>query len=195
MLDKRGEEFLNEDEAEEIRGLVKKRWDQDLACPLHVVGRMLNPANQTEGIFRKDKECTTVLKKFLSTHFDRRMVTLPNGRTVKESVVLQDGLTDFFTMRGSFGLAEAIADRELVKAGEMDMVRWWTWHGTDHPALTALACRVLTQAVSAAACERNWAVWDSVHTAKRNRLGSEKCRDLVYVAHNWHVVHNCVMLM
>ncbi|GJP83285.1 hypothetical protein CLOP_g13457 [Closterium sp. NIES-67] len=72
----------------------------------------------------------------------------------------------------------------------MDMVRWWTWHGTDHPALTALACRVLTQAVSAAACERNWAVWDSVHTAKRNRLGSEKCRDLVYVAHNWHVVHN-----
>ncbi|GJP47885.1 hypothetical protein CLOM_g7059 [Closterium sp. NIES-68] len=85
---------------------------------------------------------------------------------------------------------KAIADRELVKAGEMDMVRWWNWHGTDHPALTALACRVLSQAVSAAACERNWAVWDSVHTTKSNRLGLEKCRDLVYVAHNWHVVHN-----
>ncbi|GJP74198.1 hypothetical protein CLOP_g4823 [Closterium sp. NIES-67] len=75
----------------------------------------------------------------------------------------------------------------LFLAGEMDMVRWWTWHGTDHPALTALACRVLTQAVSAAACERNWAVWDSVHTAKRNRLGSEKCRDLVYGAESWVV--------
>ncbi|GJP74200.1 hypothetical protein CLOP_g4823 [Closterium sp. NIES-67] len=81
----------------------------------------------------------------------------------------------------------------LFLAGEMDMVRWWTWHGTDHPALTALACRVLTQAVSAAACERNWAVWDSVHTAKRNRLGSEKCRDLVYVAHNWHGAESWVV--
>ncbi|GJP50123.1 hypothetical protein CLOM_g9262 [Closterium sp. NIES-68] len=64
------------------------------------------------------------------------------------------------------------------------------WHGTDHALLMALACRVLTQPVSASSCERNWAVWDTVHTARRNRLGSEKCKDLVYVAHNWKVVHN-----
>ncbi|GJP83662.1 hypothetical protein CLOP_g13791, partial [Closterium sp. NIES-67] len=53
---------------------------------------------------------------------------------------------------------------------------WWNWHGTDFPELATLACRVLTQPVSAAACERNWAVWESVHTAKRNRLGSEKLK-------------------
>ncbi|GJP42751.1 hypothetical protein CLOM_g2286 [Closterium sp. NIES-68] len=67
------------------------------------------------------------------------------------------------------------------------MKAWWRRHGTDHPLLTALARRVLTQPVSAASCERNWAVWDAIHTARRNRLGSQKLSDLVYVAHNWNV--------
>ncbi|CAI5520254.1 unnamed protein product [Closterium sp. Naga37s-1] len=90
----------------------------------------------------------------------------------------------------SFGLPDAISDRELVKAGKKTVVQWSTWHGTDHPELTTLACRILSQPVSASACERNCAVWESIHTAKRNRLGSEKCRDLVYVAHNWNIMRN-----
>ncbi|GJP45562.1 hypothetical protein CLOM_g4942, partial [Closterium sp. NIES-68] len=90
-------------------------------------------------------------------------------------------------LRGSFGTAETISDRKLVKEGSYSMEAWWEWHGTDHPLLMALAYRVLTQLVSASSCERNWAVWDTVHTARRNRLGSEKCKDLVYVAHNWHM--------
>ncbi|CAI6012252.1 unnamed protein product [Closterium sp. NIES-65] len=43
-------------------------------------------------------------------------------------------------------------------------------------------------AVSASPCERGWATWDGVHTARNNRLGSEKVRDLVFVAHNWKAV-------
>ncbi|GJP35357.1 hypothetical protein CLOM_g19857 [Closterium sp. NIES-68] len=70
------------------------------------------------------------------------------------------------------------------------MKAWWRWHGTDHHLLTALARRVLTQPMSAASCERNWVVWDAIHTAQRNRLGSQKLSDLVYVAHNWNVVRN-----
>ncbi|CAI5938220.1 unnamed protein product [Closterium sp. NIES-64] len=53
-----------------------------------------------------------------------------------------------------------------------------------------MACRAITQPVSASPCERNWAKFDAVHTARRNRLGAVKLRDLVYVTHNWQVVHN-----
>ncbi|GJP36021.1 hypothetical protein CLOM_g20562 [Closterium sp. NIES-68] len=74
-----------------------------------------------------------------------------------------------------------------VKEGRQSVVQWWSWHGTDFPELATLACRVLTQPASAAACKRNWAVWESVHTAKRNHLGLEKLSDLVYVAHNWKI--------
>ncbi|GJP81900.1 hypothetical protein CLOP_g12033 [Closterium sp. NIES-67] len=129
-----GQELLTRGEEREINKFVKTRWDGSLPCPLHVVGRILNPGNQVEEIFPDDVECT---KRSL-------------GR----------------------------------EGGKGCMVHWWTWHGTDCPELAKLACRVLTQPVSASACERNWAVWDSVHTAWRNKLGSEKLKDLVYIAHN-----------
>ncbi|CAI5974780.1 unnamed protein product [Closterium sp. NIES-65] len=181
---------LSSSERTEVTNIVQKRWDHSMACAMHVVGRILNPINQEEGIFRTDLECTRVFKAFVARHYAGRTVTRKDGEELRASHVIQDGLTAFNTLQGSFGLPDAISDRELVKAGKKTAVQWWTWHGTEHPELTTLACRVLSQPVSASACERNWAVWESIHTAKRNRLGSEKCRDLVYVAHNWNIVRN-----
>ncbi|CAI7821798.1 unnamed protein product [Closterium sp. NIES-53] len=181
---------LSSSERTEVTNIVQKRWDHSMACAMHVVGRILNPVNQEEGIFRTDLECTRVFKAFVARHYAGRTVTRKEGEELRASHVIQDGLTAFNTLQGSFGLPDAISDHELVKAGKKTAVQWWTWHGTEHPELTTLACRVLSQPVSASACERNWAVWESIHTAKRNRLGSEKCRDLVYVVHNWNIVRN-----
>ncbi|CAI5479571.1 unnamed protein product [Closterium sp. Yama58-4] len=184
------DEVLTRADKTEITKIVGRRWDGSMACAMHVVGRILNPLNQEEGIFRSDLECTRIFKSYINRHYDGITITRKDGEERRAAHVLQEGLEAFMTLQGSFGLPEAISDRELVKAGKKTMVQWWTWHGTDNPELTALACRVLSQPVSAAACERNWAMWDAVHTARRNRLGSEKCRDLVFVAHNWNIVHN-----
>ncbi|GJP79491.1 hypothetical protein CLOP_g9721 [Closterium sp. NIES-67] len=178
-------EGLTAADANAIRRMVKRRWDGSMACPLHVVGRILNPANQEEGIFPSDMECTRVFKAFIARHYEDKEF-MRDGEPIRATLVMQDGLDAFITLKGSFGLPTAIADRAAVKEGRQSMARWWQWHGSDYPELAALACRVLSQPVSAAACERNWAVWEAVHTAKRNRLGAEKCRDLVYVSHNWH---------
>ncbi|CAI7863397.1 unnamed protein product [Closterium sp. NIES-53] len=184
-----GEKIPTRADAAEIGRIVRRRWDESLACALHVVGWILNPANQEEGIFCNDVECTRILKAFIARHYDGSTFTNKDGEEKRASLVLQEGLTAFLTLEGSFGNPEAIADREAVKAGKHSMVQWWGWHGTDHPHLTSLACRALTQPVSASPCERGWVTWELVHTARRNKLGSEKLRDLVYVAHNWHVVH------
>ncbi|CAI7761667.1 unnamed protein product [Closterium sp. NIES-54] len=136
-LDASGD-FLTRTERADITKIVKDRWDNSLACPMHVVGRILNPANQEDGIFRNDVECTRVFKDYIERHYDH----------------------------------------------------WWSWHSTEYPELATLACRILTQPVSASSCERGWAQWEGVHTARRNRLGSAKCADLVYIAHNWNVVRN-----
>ncbi|CAI7884945.1 unnamed protein product [Closterium sp. NIES-53] len=101
-----GENILLRAVAADIGKIVRRRWDERLACAHHVVGRILNPANQDEGIFRNDMECTRIFKAFIARHYD--------GKT--------------FTNK-------------------------------------------------------------DVQTARRNKLGSEKLRDLVYVTHNWHVVH------
>ncbi|CAI7924105.1 unnamed protein product [Closterium sp. NIES-53] len=42
---------LSRADKEKVREHLRRRWDESLACPLHVAGRILNPANQEEGIF------------------------------------------------------------------------------------------------------------------------------------------------
>ncbi|CAI5486427.1 unnamed protein product [Closterium sp. Naga37s-1] len=189
-LDASGD-FLTRTERADITKIVKDRWDNSLACPMHVVGRILNPANQEEGIFRNDVECTRVFKDYIERHYDH--VTFRRGKDGaprRASLVLQEALLAYINLEGSFGKLSAIAAREAVKKGEMSMVQWWSWHSTEYPELATLACRILTQPVSASSCERGWAQWEDVHTARRNRLGSAKCADLVYIAHNWNVVRN-----
>ncbi|CAI7823394.1 unnamed protein product [Closterium sp. NIES-54] len=188
------EEQLSYSNKVHIRRLLKNRWDGSLACPMHVAGRILNPANQDEDIFGSDAECTKLFKAFITQHA-KHLCNLgkegDDGDDFGEVLLeLQEGVRAFLDMKGSFGMGDAIAQRSLVKEGKYDMVKWWQWHGTDAPKLAALAIRTLSQAVSASPCERGWSTWDGVHTARRNRLGSAKCRDLVFVAHNWNVVRN-----
>ncbi|CAI5977822.1 unnamed protein product [Closterium sp. NIES-65] len=101
--------FLTRTERADITKIVKDRWDNSLACPMHVVGRILNPANQEEGIFRNDVGI-----------FRRGK----DGAPRHASLVLQEALLAYINLEGSFGKLSAIAAREAVKKGEMSMVQW-----------------------------------------------------------------------
>ncbi|CAI5955388.1 unnamed protein product [Closterium sp. NIES-64] len=70
-----GEKILPRAVATDIGKIVRRRWDESLACALHVVGRILNPANQEEGIFRNDMECTRIFKAFIARHYDGKTFT------------------------------------------------------------------------------------------------------------------------
>ncbi|CAI5526679.1 unnamed protein product [Closterium sp. Naga37s-1] len=183
------EEQLSSTDKQQIRRILKNRWDGSLACAMHVAGRILNPANQEEDIFGRDVECTRVFKAFLSKHAEFLTVReKERGDECDYLLALGDQLRSFLDLKGSFGMPVAISQREKVKAGTYSMVKWWQWNGTDAPQLSSLAVKVLSQPVSASPCERGWSKWESVHTARRNRLGSAKCSDLVYVTHLWNVV-------
>ncbi|CAI6008264.1 unnamed protein product, partial [Closterium sp. NIES-65] len=149
FLDEHAEGVLTSDEVGYIREIVQDRWDNGLACNLHVIGRILYPTNQEEGIFRTDLECTRVFKQYVSKHHGDKTVTRKDGVERRASLVIQEGLNAFLNLQGSFGMPDAIADRQAVKEGKMTAVDWWTWHGTEHPELTTMACRAITQPVSA----------------------------------------------
>ena len=51
-----------------------------------------------------------------------------------------------------------------------------------------LAIRLLSQVASSSSTERNWSTYGFIHSVKRNRLGSQKAKDLVYVHSNLHLV-------
>ncbi|XP_058782570.1 uncharacterized protein LOC131657094 [Vicia villosa] len=62
--------------------------------------------------------------------------------------------------------------------------QWWDTYGTEAPNLQKLAIRTLRQTCSASGRERNWSVFEHIHSKKRNRLEHQKLNDLVYVRYN-----------
>ncbi|CAI5510529.1 unnamed protein product [Closterium sp. Naga37s-1] len=184
-------ELLSEAEKDQISRLVKERWHGSFACTLHVVGQILNPGKHGRGIFGTDPVISRAFKNFISSHSNfLAQDGMEGGEQSAESALVGGFFAFTDLMQGRFHSCDARAERDAVKEGRLSMVQWWTTHGSDHPVITALACRVLSQPVSAASCDWNRTAWDSVHTIRRKRLGAEKCRDLAYIAHNWPAVLN-----
>jgi len=56
--------------------------------------------------------------------------------------------------------------------------------------LQRFAIRILSQTCSASGCERNWSVFERIHTHKRNRLEQKRLNDLVFVQYNLRLRRN-----
>eukprot|EP00918_Siedleckia_nematoides_P056403 GHVU01123033.1.p1 GENE.GHVU01123033.1~~GHVU01123033.1.p1 ORF type:complete len:765 (+),score=102.06 GHVU01123033.1:312-2606(+) len=56
---------------------------------------------------------------------------------------------------------------------------WWERHGTGAPKLQRIACRMLSQTISASACERCWSLFSFVMSSRRLSMSPEKAQKLV----------------
>ncbi|RWR90990.1 hypothetical protein CKAN_02012400 [Cinnamomum micranthum f. kanehirae] len=81
--------------------------------------------------------------------------------------------------RFDFGSAAAIRNRE-----KMSPDKWWDRFGNGTPELKKLAIRIFSQCISASGCERNWSIFEHIHSPKRNRLEHQRLNDLVFVHYN-----------
>ena len=70
---------------------------------------------------------------------------------------------------------------------------WWESFGGQCPQLQRFAIRVFSQTCSASRCERNWSVFEHIHTKKRNRLEQKRLNDLVFVQYNLRLRRNQLM--
>ncbi|XP_059305025.1 uncharacterized protein LOC132056725 [Lycium ferocissimum] len=80
---------------------------------------------------------------------------------------------------GTFGKESAIRARDRLSP-----VEWWMQYGNHVPALQKFAIKVLSLTCSASGCERNWSVYEHIHSKKRNRLELKRLNDLVYIKYN-----------
>nr|KYP48765.1 hypothetical protein KK1_029567 [Cajanus cajan] len=162
--------FKNESKYKDVFEIIDKRWDIQLHRPLHAAGHFLNPeffyANpQMEfngEIIRGLYDC---INKLL-------------GDLEMEKIVHKE-LAHYKAASGMFGCTTAIAMR-----GEVAPAQWWRMYGSDTPYLQQLAIRILSLTCSASGCERNWSVFEQVHTKRRNRLEHKRLHDLVFVKYN-----------
>ncbi|KAK2660196.1 hypothetical protein Ddye_006729 [Dipteronia dyeriana] len=68
--------------------------------------------------------------------------------------------------------------------GKKSPAEWWDSYGTSTPALQKFAIKILSLTCSSSRCKRNWSVFESLHTKRRNRLDQSRLNDLVFVKYN-----------
>ncbi|CAN1141742.1 hypothetical protein LINPERPRIM_LOCUS25651 [Linum perenne] len=96
-----------------------------------------------------------------------------------ESLTLMQQLDTFHHARGMFS---SYGSMQLLD--RKHPADWWSSFGDDVPELQKFAVRILSLTCSASGCERNWSVFERVHSKKRNRLLQKKMNDIVYVMYN-----------
>ncbi|KAL8515891.1 hypothetical protein ACS0TY_014550 [Phlomoides rotata] len=80
---------------------------------------------------------------------------------------------------GGFGYNMAKRQRST-----MAPAAWWEAFGTSTPNLQKFFVKVLNLTCSSSGCERNWSIFENVHSKRRNRLLQQRLNDLVFVKYN-----------
>ncbi|GKV27719.1 hypothetical protein SLEP1_g36855 [Rubroshorea leprosula] len=163
---------LNEDASKynEILDIIDRRWECQLYRPLHAAAYYLNPAT-FYGTPNMDLDLR--LTGGLMECIKKMEPDMEMQLKIYEEVAIYN------RGQGRFGEELAIASR-ASKAP----VEWWTLFGHSAPNLQKLAIKILSLTCSASGCERNWSVFEQIHSKKRNRLEHQKMHDLVFIKYN-----------
>ncbi|XP_060196903.1 uncharacterized protein LOC132626153 isoform X2 [Lycium barbarum] len=155
---------------EKVFEIIDLRWTDQLHRPLHAAGHVLNP-----GMFYtnyQNKTLSTEVWKGYRECVDKMVPNATQDVLIKELHMYKHAL-------GTFGMPQAIRNRDKTSPSE-----WWSVFGNHTPNLQQRAIRVLSLTCSASGCERNWSVFEHIHTKKRNRLELSRLNNLVYIKYN-----------
>jgi hypothetical protein len=72
----------------------------------------------------------------------------------------------------------------MLKKRAKTSLQYWQVDGAKFPAIRAVTLTVFSMVASSAASERGFSTMGFVHSMMRNRLGSEKVKQLVFIKTN-----------
>ena len=136
---------------------------------LHYAEAMLNPYLRGHMELQQNGEA----KRALNRVFRR----LSNPLGVGFNEVMAE-MTEYEERFGPYSPEEA----PDIRVANLQPHQWWSRVGRE--ALSKIAKRVLVLTCSASLCEHNWSMYSFVHNKSRNRLGTKKAEDLVYIYTN-----------
>ncbi|KAL5822635.1 hypothetical protein ACOSQ4_020535 [Xanthoceras sorbifolium] len=160
-----------------VHGILVERWTES-STPLHCLAHSLNPRyysnkwlEESSGLVapHKDIEITRERKKCLERYF--------SNETKRRSFNEENAA--FTTCFEDFSSSASINDR-----GFMDPLKRWIFHGASTPTLQSIALKLLGQPCSSSCCEKNWSIYNFIHSMRRNKITLQIAEDLVYVHTN-----------
>ncbi|XP_059635279.1 uncharacterized protein LOC132277438 [Cornus florida] len=157
----------NEEKYKDIFEIIDRRWNIQLHRPLHAAGHFLNPEYfYSNPSIKQDEEVMGGLYQCIE-----RLVPTTE---VQDKISLE--LSRYMKANGLFSSSIAIRQRKSRAPAD-----WWSAYGSTTPNLQKFAIKVLSLTCSASGCERNWSVFEHLHSKKRNRLTQCRLNDLVFI--------------
>ncbi|XP_057964619.1 uncharacterized protein LOC131155470 [Malania oleifera] len=159
-----------EDKFKEAFEIIDTRWGCQLHQPLHAAAHYLNPEIfYSNPNILQDEEIMTGLYKCIGR-------LLP---TIEMQDKVSNELEKYNAASGVFGVSLAVRQRKTKAPAQ-----WWMAYGSTTPNLQKFAVKILSLTSSATSCERNWSIFQHLHSKRRNRLSQQRLNDLVFVKYN-----------
>ncbi|KAL8140039.1 LOW QUALITY PROTEIN: hypothetical protein V2J09_006060 [Rumex salicifolius] len=171
---------FNGQEEKKALEIIYKRWECQLHHLLHVAGYFLNLDifyDDPQGVYAN----TTIMNGFYDC-VDRLL------RTQTDQDEVQDELPKYINDDGLFGRSIAMRARKTKSPAE-----WWKTYGFVTPSLQKFAISILSLTCTATGCERNWSVFQQLHTKRRNRLSQSRLKDLIFVKYNMALIRRHIL--
>ncbi|KAJ0680263.1 putative transcription factor/ chromatin remodeling BED-type(Zn) family [Helianthus annuus] len=166
----------NKNAYEPILDIISKKSSKRLDTCLHMTAYILNPYyfyNNSE--VRDDLEANDAVVECVGVLFPKNYDM--------QSLILSVELPIYKRKQEKFDRPIALKACEINNEN-FDPANWWETYGNSTPNLKKIAMRILSLTTSSSGCERNWSIFEGVHTKKRNRLESSRLNDLVFVQYN-----------
>ncbi|GBG77904.1 hypothetical protein CBR_g25836 [Chara braunii] len=161
---------FTEVEKEELETIIMRRWNV-MTSPLHCATMFLDPeykATKTE----QDLE--------VANGFWTWVYAWCKPVMYKEVDAEVNNWID--------GVGKFRSETATQEARGMQPARWWRKWCSKLPHLQKQAIRLLGQGSSSSSCERNWSLFERIHSRPRNRLETVKRSTLVYNRWNQHLL-------
>ncbi|CAH1449748.1 unnamed protein product [Lactuca virosa] len=149
--------------------IIDDRWNCQLHQDSHAAGHYLNPS-----IFYNNpgvKEDSEVIKGLMACI--HKMSSEEDETKIHQELSIYTGAEELFAQHMAVKLRTTLAP-----------TKWWMQYGSSAPTLKKFAVKVLSLTCSSSGCERNWSVFEHIHSKKRNRLERQNLNDLVYIKYN-----------
>ncbi|CAH9111352.1 unnamed protein product [Cuscuta europaea] len=165
----------DETKCKRVFEIIDTRWTSQLRQPLHAAAFFLNP-----DFFRFPGESpvssTINSAEVVAGFYDCLERLVPNEELQTK---IANEVSTWELGHGLFSSSFAKRQR-----GVKPPVDWWTSFGASAPHLKEFAIKILSLTTSASGCERNWSVFEHLHSKRRSRLEYKRLNDLVFVKYN-----------
>ncbi|GBG73187.1 hypothetical protein CBR_g12905 [Chara braunii] len=159
----RGLDCVTPGEKADIEDILMHRWSS-MTSELHCAAAFLDPKFRHSALAERDREVRAGFNILLYSWAPKDKPTLDE---------LSRQVDDWTKLRGSFNTRKA-AEAARVKPAAL----WWEAFGGKLDLLQPQAIKLLGQASSSAACERNWSLHELIFGRRRTKLMPERLSKL-----------------